>query len=617
MGKVSGDARERLWNGHKSYIMFSRCWQQVRDEFGGGTKRIEIQIGATRENLIVMTHLSISLLGGFEVTLDGNPVTGFESNKVRALLAYLATETDRAHSREKLAALFWPDMPDQAARSNLRYALSNLRKTIGDLHAPQPFLCISGQTIQLDLERDIEVDTLTFERRLAQSPLTLAGLEEAARLYRGDFLEGFSLGDDMAFDEWTMLKREHLQRQALRALRHLAQAYEKNGDISGALPFAWRRVELESWSEEAHRYLMYLLALSGQRSAALAQYEVCQRALAKELDVEPSVETTQLYERIRAGEISPFPNTQAATPPSIPQPAPMPIDLPNIETKTERSPADLRLRRRLKIVAGGILVLALLSGAAFFATRPTAPKPATASAKGKIVMPCPEQATPKICSADSQTGQLTPLTDNLPLDRFGPGIAWASSGQQIVFSAASKPKQGTSEDFDLYLINADGSNLRQITTGDAIDILPAWSPDGTWIAFHRHCNLWIVHPDGTHAQPLSVGLCASGIAWSSDSQWIALIDTDRGPDGQRPGTIRIFQPNGNDSRIVYTFSRPVVGGRLAWSPDGQQIFSEYESNDHTIDTLLITATGQGVIKQGAEIPINWFQDFWPQWHAEP
>jgi hypothetical protein len=63
--------------------MFSRYRQQVRDEFGGDTKRI----GATLENLIVMTHLSISLLGGFEVTLDEAPVTGFESNKVRALLA--------------------------------------------------------------------------------------------------------------------------------------------------------------------------------------------------------------------------------------------------------------------------------------------------------------------------------------------------------------------------------------------------------------------------------------------------------------------------------------------------------------------------------------------------
>ena len=50
---------------------------------------------------------------------------------------------------------------------------------------------------------------------------------------------------------------------------------------------------------------MRLLALSGQRGAALAQYETCRRALREELDVAPGAETRQLYERIRDGELLP------------------------------------------------------------------------------------------------------------------------------------------------------------------------------------------------------------------------------------------------------------------------------------------------------------------------
>ncbi len=69
-----------------------------------------------------MARLSVSFLGGFSVALDGRPITSFESNKVRALLAYLATETDLPHSRDQLAGLLWPELPDQAARNNLRYA---------------------------------------------------------------------------------------------------------------------------------------------------------------------------------------------------------------------------------------------------------------------------------------------------------------------------------------------------------------------------------------------------------------------------------------------------------------------------------------------------------------
>jgi len=92
-----------------------------------------------------MAHLSLSLLGPFQASLDGEPVTDFESTKVRALLAYLAVEANRPHRRDVLAGLLWPDWPDRDALSNLRYALSNLRQVIGDRTA-QPPSCSSPAT---------------------------------------------------------------------------------------------------------------------------------------------------------------------------------------------------------------------------------------------------------------------------------------------------------------------------------------------------------------------------------------------------------------------------------------------------------------------------------------
>jgi DNA-binding SARP family transcriptional activator len=85
-----------------------------------------------------MARLALSLLGSFTATLDGALITTFESHKVRALLAYLAAETDRPHRRETLATLLWPDWPQQSAMSNLRYALADLRKNIGDRNAQPP-----------------------------------------------------------------------------------------------------------------------------------------------------------------------------------------------------------------------------------------------------------------------------------------------------------------------------------------------------------------------------------------------------------------------------------------------------------------------------------------------
>ena len=109
-----------------------------------------------------MARLSVSLLGPFQATLDGQPIASFESDKVRALLAYLAAEAGRGHPREKLAGLLWPERPEPAARSNLAHALAVLRQAIGDRGAAVPVLLISRETIQFNRESDAFVDVLAF-----------------------------------------------------------------------------------------------------------------------------------------------------------------------------------------------------------------------------------------------------------------------------------------------------------------------------------------------------------------------------------------------------------------------------------------------------------------------
>ncbi len=155
-----------------------------------------------------MAHLSLLLLGTLQALLDGQPATGFQSIKVRALLAYLAVEADRPHSRESLAGLLWPDYPDHSAISNLRYALSNLRQAIGDREAKPPFLLVTRETIQFNIESDYDLDVATFMGHIANSGLAVqtitesaAGdLESAITLYRGNFLEGVSC-DSSLFEE--------------------------------------------------------------------------------------------------------------------------------------------------------------------------------------------------------------------------------------------------------------------------------------------------------------------------------------------------------------------------------------------------------------------------------
>jgi len=260
-----------------------------------------------------MTRLSLALLGPTQLTLDGQPVGGFAYNKARALLVYLAVETYRPHQRDALATLLWPEMPDEAARHNLRQALANLREAIDDAAASPPFLLITRDTIQFNPASDYDLDVSTFmallavceshaHRHLERCRSCAARMEQASALYRGDFLAEFTLVDSAPFEEWQLRQRERLHQRALDVLAHLANYHERRDDDEPARRYAQRQIELDPWREEAHRQLMRLLARGGQRSAALAQYETCRRILASDLGVEPEAETTALYEQIRDRE---------------------------------------------------------------------------------------------------------------------------------------------------------------------------------------------------------------------------------------------------------------------------------------------------------------------------
>ncbi len=252
-----------------------------------------------------MARLTIWLLGPPEIKLEGEPVTGLASNKVRALLFFLATEADRrrpetlAHRRESLAGLLWPDYPERSAHTNLSNALSHLRALLHDREAPSPNLTIDRETVQSDRSSDCWVDVAAFVDLASRSDPS--ALQDAVALHRGPFLEGFSLHDSPPFEQWALVTRERLQRQAMETLSRLAALQERQGEYERALAYARRQLEIEPWQEHAHQAVMRLLAQLGRRADALAQYEACCRVLKEELNVEPGPDTVHLYERIRGG----------------------------------------------------------------------------------------------------------------------------------------------------------------------------------------------------------------------------------------------------------------------------------------------------------------------------
>lgn len=238
--------------------------------------------------------LEIRLLGNLTIQEQG-PVT-LTYAKSQALLAYLAV-TGRAYARLQIAELLWPEMEESSALGNLRQIVGDLRARLGR------HLRIERQSLAFDFATPHWLDVAFFEQKTGDQ--SLEALQEAAALYRGDFLDGLYVNDAPQFESWMAGQRDRLRRLALRGLDDLTRRLRSQGiqGRSQALRYTERILEIEPWQEEAHRQMMLLLALDGQRSSALAQFDICRRVLAEELDVEPTAETLALYEQIRSDNL--------------------------------------------------------------------------------------------------------------------------------------------------------------------------------------------------------------------------------------------------------------------------------------------------------------------------
>jgi DNA-binding SARP family transcriptional activator/predicted ATPase len=246
---------------------------------------------------------ALTLFGPFEASINGQPYTGFATDKIRALLAYLAIESSQTHRRDTLAALLWPDYPQETALRNLRQALYRLRLGLEEAapSLPDQLLIQSRQTVTLNPEA-LSLDTAQVSQYLREaktSPEPIPYLTGISDLYRGELLKGFHIPNAYAFDEWLTIQREIFHQQALDALSRLATLHEASRNTEAVLATARNILALDPWHEKTYRQLMRAHMEQGNRAQALAQYHKLKELLQADLGVEPAAVTTMLYEQIQ------------------------------------------------------------------------------------------------------------------------------------------------------------------------------------------------------------------------------------------------------------------------------------------------------------------------------
>jgi predicted ATPase/DNA-binding SARP family transcriptional activator len=240
------------------------------------------------------TSLRIRLLGPPEVMWAG-AVLPIPRRQTRALLYRLAADL-RPIPRGQLCALFWPDVPEAAARRSLTHLLNHLRHA---LPAPDT-LRTDGDSIALDQAR-VWCDAAIFRQLagtdISQSPLH--ALQRASDLVRGPFLDGFALPDCPEFEAWADSERAHWERTALEMLAALLERYAAEERYDDSIRAAQRALAIDELDEGMHQRLIALYGAIGDRTAAQQQYERCISILARELGVEPLPETRAAYHAVR------------------------------------------------------------------------------------------------------------------------------------------------------------------------------------------------------------------------------------------------------------------------------------------------------------------------------
>ena len=231
-----------------------------------------------------MTGFSLHTFGFPEIRADLGPVR-LNLRKGLALLVYLA-EAEGAVARDVVATLLWPESPAETARARLRRLLHRIELVLG-----QPVFETDRSSVRWSAAVELNVDSQLFERACDRGDF-----ETACRLYRADFLAGFSIPDCPEFEDWAFYRREALRGRLMHGLERLVQDKTAAGEHFAATAHARRLVELDPLSEVYGRHLIRSLLLSGDRSSAERHHAALTQRLRDELGVAPEAATAALMD---------------------------------------------------------------------------------------------------------------------------------------------------------------------------------------------------------------------------------------------------------------------------------------------------------------------------------
>jgi DNA-binding SARP family transcriptional activator len=256
----------------------------------------------------MMAELFIQMFGKFKVYIGGSCVECFHSQKALDLLCFLLLNHDHPHHRDQLADLFWGDRCTAEAKKYFRKTLWQLQTVFEQLPYPacKELVNVDSDWLQFNRIDGVCLDILEFEeiyqalagvrgRNLNQQDFRM--VQRAVDLYKGDLLEG-------CYHDWCIYERERLKDMYFALVEKLMGYCEFNNRYEAGIVYGRKLLGLDHARESTHLRLIRLYYLSGDRTGALRQYELCRQALRQDFDVEPGSQTMEVYRQIKEDRVS-------------------------------------------------------------------------------------------------------------------------------------------------------------------------------------------------------------------------------------------------------------------------------------------------------------------------
>ena len=226
--------------------------------------------------------------------------------------------------------------------------------------------------------------------------------------------------------------------------------------------------------------------------------------------------------------------------------------------------------------------------------------PGNSESAGRIAFSSDRDGNQEIYVMNADGSDVARLTDNGAGNAFP---SWSPDGRRIAFSSY---RDGNLE---IYVMNADGSDVARLTDNEAGDAFPSWSPDGRRIAFASERDgdreIYVMNADGSDVARLTDNEAEDVLpSWSPDGRRIAF-------NSYRDGNYDIYVMNGDGSDVARLTDNEAEDVHLSWSPDGRRI-AFASDRDGNLEIYVMNADGSGV----ARLTDNEAEDMLPSWSPD-